>query len=202
MIFACALYKTQPALLHASLPSDTPKYFTIFQNQKQSICMSWKTALKMPYNIIHGVPPAHSFIFSVLRVRHMNFDTRISMPVSPPIPLFFFHFQKGVFADTMSNKFGAPKKGRINAMCCFSCAHRKTHVCVWSLCFESSIYISLDSHAFSFLIHFTRFYNSPKYNHPQNNMMSGEDETRKTLSEVFDGVFCIYARGLICGLYV
>jgi hypothetical protein len=32
--------------------------------------------------------------------------------------------------------------------------------------------------------------------------MSGEDETRKTLSEVFDGVFCIYARGLICGLYV
>jgi hypothetical protein len=89
-------------------------------------------------------------------------------------------------------------------MCCFSCAHRKTHVCVcvWCVCFESSIYISLNSYAVASLIYSNHVWNSPKYNHPQNNMMSGEDETRKTLSEVFDGVFCIYARALICGLCV
>jgi hypothetical protein len=33
-------------------------------------------------------------------------------------------------------------------------------------------------------------------------MMFGKDETRKTLSEVFDGVSCVLARGLICGLCV
>jgi hypothetical protein len=143
MVFACALYKAQPALLDASLPLITPKDFIIPQNQKQSTCMSWKTALKTPYNIIHGVPPAHSFIFSVLRVRHMNFVTRISMPVSPPIPNFFFHFQKGVFADAMSNKFGAPK--RAGSMPCAASrvlTERLMCVCVCGLCVSKVIYIS------------------------------------------------------------
>jgi hypothetical protein len=75
MVFALALHKSHPALLYASLSSITPKDFIIPQNQKQSTCMSWKTALKTPYNIIHGVPPAHSFTFSVLGVQYINLFT-------------------------------------------------------------------------------------------------------------------------------
>jgi hypothetical protein len=141
MIFACALYKTQPALLHASLPSDTPKYFTIFQNQKQSICMSWKTALKMPYNIIHGVPPAHSFIFSVLRVRHMNFDTRISMPVSPPIPLFFFIFKR-VFSQIPCLISSALQKRAGSMPCAASRVLTERLMCVCGLYVSKVVYIS------------------------------------------------------------
>jgi hypothetical protein len=141
MVFARALYKSHPVFLHVSLPSITLNDFPIFQNQKQSICMSWKTALKTPYNIIHGVPPAHSFIFSVFGMRHMNFVTRISMPVSPPIPLFFFIFKR-VFSQIPCLISSALQKRAGSMPCAASRVLTERLMCVCGLYVSKVVYIS------------------------------------------------------------